>query len=189
MSKKAAVLLAEGFEPTEAVSPADVLKRAGVDVVIVSISDSLAVTGGPAVKIVADALLAHTNFDDFDMLILPGGNLGVENLAKSDTVAQVVTEFMNKGRGKGTEGPITAAICAGPTVLAGFGLLEGYKATCYPGCETAFPAGVYVDEPVVVSDNLITSQGPATALAFGKALATALVGEATANDVTSGMLM
>lgn len=181
MARSVAVMLGKGFEPLEMTAPVDVLRRGGADVTLVSVMSDREVLSAQGIMMNADILLDDTNLMDYDLIMLPGGSEGVENLRKSVILAEALRSFMAEGR------PI-ASICAGPTVLASLGLLEGRKATCYPGCEAGFPAGAYVDERVVVDDNLITSQGPATALEFGLAILEKLMGPEKAASVAEDML-
>lgn len=177
------VMLGDGFEPVEAVGPVDVMRRAGLDVVTVSINDGREAEAAQGVHVFADAVVGDFDLGSaFDMLVVPGGSLGVENLSKCQPLLDALVEFMHDGKW-------VASICAGPTILAKLQLLDGYTATCYPGCETDFPAGVFPDEPGVYTDrNLITASGPAYALEFGKAIVAALVGQETADKVAGGML-
>ena len=182
MAKMAAVILADGFEPLEVVAPVDALRRGGVDVALVSIMGGTEVISAQNIAVHADMVLDQINLDDCDMIIIPGGSVGVENIMKCEPVRAALTSHMQADK-------LVGSICAGPTVLADCRLLIGRKATCYPGCETVFPEGAYVaDQDVVVDGNLITATGPAVALAFGIALLEALAGKETADQVASGML-
>lgn len=183
MAKKVAVMLGEGFEPIEAIAPTDCMRRAGLEVELVSVMPSVQVKSAQNVVVEAEALDENLDLEDFDMIVVPGGSLGVENLKKSEKLAQALKGFMAKDKH-------VASICAGPTVLNGLGLLEGRKVTCYPGCEAGFPDGAY--QPgygVVVDRNLITASGPGQALDFGIAIVKALCGDDAADQVASGMLM
>ncbi|MEY8562341.1 DJ-1 family glyoxalase III [Eggerthellaceae bacterium 3-80] len=182
MAKLAAVILADGFEPLEVVAPTDVLRRGGVEVALVSIMGGAEVISAHNIAFHADMLLEEINLDDCDMIIVPGGSVGVENIMKNETVREALTSFMQADK-------LVAAICAGPMVLADCRLLIGRKATCYPGCEDVLPEGTYVaDRGVVVDDNLITANGPASALPFGLALLEALCGKAESETVAKSML-
>ena len=182
MSKSVVVFLADGCEPLEVVAPVDALRRGGVEVVLASIKDSLEVRAAQGVKLQADAPLSALDLTGFDMAVVPGGSLGVENLGCNARVMAELTRRMEAGE-------YVAAICAGPTVLAKAGLLNGRAAVCYPGCEEGWPAGVYQpDTDVFVDGNLITATGPGTALSFGIQLLRTLEGDAAADEVASGML-
>ncbi len=182
MTKRAAVLLADGCEPLEVVAPVDALRRGGVDVTLVSIMGRTGVKGAQGITIEADALLESVDLGAFDMLMIPGGSGGVDNLKRCQPLKGAL--------GSALDDParMVAAICAGPTVLAEWGLLEGRRATCYPGCEGVFPDGTYTGEDVTKDGNLLTSTGPGTALAFGLAVLEVLEGSACAKQVADGML-
>ncbi len=182
MQKTALVILAEGFEEIEAIAPVDVLRRAGVRVTLAGVS-SLTVKGSRDTGVQADVLLKDIK-DLPDAVILPGGLPGATNLAKSGEVARLVKQMSVAGK-------LVAAICAAPAVvLAPLGILDGKKATCYPGCESDFSGKtVHSKERVVVDGNIITSQGPGTALEFALAITVRLVGQEIADTVRNKMLI
>lgn len=182
MTKSVAVLLADGFEPLEVVAPVDALRRGGAQVDLVSIMGRKDVLSAQDVTITADAQLDEADLGAFAMLMVPGGSVGVENLKQCMPLKSALESALDdKDR-------MVAAICAGPTVLAEWGLLEGRHATCYPGCESVFPSGVYTSEDVTQDGNLLTATGPGTALAFGIAALGMLEGAAAAEQVAQGML-
>lgn len=177
-----AFLLADGFETIEVLTPLDILRRGEQDVSLVSCKDRLRVTTAQRVTLACDDLLTSYNFDTCDMIVLPGGGDGVKRLRANERVCELVQTFM---RSKSV-----GAICAAPSILAELGLLEGRHATCYPGWDTAFPAGVRPDELGVIRDgNLITGSGPAYALPFGLALLDALAGKDVRDRVAHDMLV
>ena len=181
MARKAIVVLAQGFEEIEAVTPIDILRRANLDVEVVGL-DALEVTGSHGLTFRADRLLADA--EDADAVILPGGLPGAENLAASARLAAVLRAQLAAGR-------LVAAICASPAfVLAPLGLLDGRRATCYPGCQDRFAdTTVYApDADVVIDASVVTSRGPATAFAFGLALARRLAGPEVAAQLARAML-
>lgn len=183
MSKKAALFIANGSEAIEVIATADALGRGGVEVELVSTMPGTDVVLTQRLLTNANLLEGDFNPDMYDLLIVPGGSLGVENLSKSKILADALKKFMEEGKH-------VASICAGPTVLASLGLLDGYKATCYPGCETSFPDGCYQDViGVVVDRNLVTASGPGQAIDFGIAILRQLVGDDAADDVAAGMLL
>jgi len=175
------VLLAEGFEEIEAITVVDVLRRAGIDTVIVATGNELTVSGGHGVAVRANRLFAETDFSRGSMVVLPGGGEGTRNLAAHAGVAGVLREYSAAGR-------YIAAICAAPSVPGEMGLLAGKKAACYPGFEENLTGADVMDCPVVVDGNVVTSRGPATAMAFALKLVELLAGEETARDVAEGML-
>lgn len=183
MSEKVAIFVADGTEPAEAIVPADILSRDGVEVDLVGIMPDALVRFGQGICIQADVSIADFDADDYAMLVIPGGSEGVERLGGCKKMIDAVSRFIDSSE------RYVGSICAGPTILASNGLLEGRKATCYPGCESGFPAGTYQNSDVVVDGNLITATGPGTAYAFGLALLAALKGEAAAKEVASGMLI
>lgn len=182
MAKTALVILAEGFEEVEAIAPVDFLRRAGVRVLLAGLTERQ-VKGSRKIGVEADILLRDLEGMP-DAVILPGGIPGATHLAQSGEVAALVKK-MN------AEGKIVAAICAAPAVvLAPLGILDGKKATCYPGCESDFSnTTTHSQERVVVDGNIITSQGPGTALEFSFAIALKLVGREMAETVRGKMLI
>ena len=182
MPKTALVILAEGFEEVEAIAPVDVLRRAGVRVTLAGVN-ALTVKSSRNIGVQAEALLKDIQ-DLPDAVILPGGLPGAANLAKSEEVSKPVKKMNAAGK-------LVAAICAAPAVvLAPLGILDGKKATCYPGCERDFSSKTgHVQERVVVDGNIITSQGPGTAFEFALEIAIQLVGKAMADNVRGQMLI
>jgi len=187
MAKKAIVLLADGFEDVEAVTPIDYLRRAGIEVTTVSISDSLTVTskwGG--IKIIAGAVLTEIvkqGTSGYDAIILPGGMPGTANLAASKETGALVKEMAANGK-------LVCAICAAPAlVLAPLGLLDGKKFTCYPGMEEKATNGKWSDDRVVTDGNFITSRGAGTAGEFAAAIIEKLLDKAAAQKLAETVLL
>ena len=173
---KVYLFLADGFEETEAITPADLLRRAGIDVCLVSLNDTVAVTGSHNIRLSADAVFAQCRWDDASMFVLPGGKMGTENLEKHGPLAELLRNADNKG--------ITlAAICAAPRVLGRLGLLEGKQACCYPGEEPNLIGAQVIYEPVAIANGVITSRGMGTAFDFGLALVRHLCGAEAAEAV------
>lgn len=169
--KKAAVLLAEGFEEGESLITVDILRRCGVGCDTVSIEGEV-VKGCNGIKAVADRLLSETDLNEYDMIVLPGGMPGAENLKNDHRVIEAVKTFMARKK-------YVAAICAAPMVLKEAGVSEGRTLTSYPADKyrTMFTDSHYVDDAIVVEDgNLITSRGPATVFPFAWKLAEVLEG-------------
>lgn len=181
------IFLAEGFEEIEAVTPADILRRAGCTVKFVSCTNKTSVCGSHAITCLADELIAHLKADDPlpDAVVLPGGMPGATNLAACKPLEDLVKRMNEDGR-------IVAAICASPAVvLSHFGVLEGKCATCYPGMHVKAPEGSQIswqNARLVVDGTIITSAGPGTAGEFGFAIADALLGPGASTKVKSGML-
>ncbi len=178
---RAVVVLAEGFEEIEAVTPIDVLRRAGVEVVVAGLT-STRVVGSRGIVLEADTTLAEVG--EVDVVVLPGGMPGADNLGKSEAVRALVERTYAAGRR-------VAAICAAPAMALGrTSVLEGKRATCYPGFEQHLPGGVtHTDERVVVDGRLVTSRGPGTALEFSLALVEQLVSKDRADQLRHGMLV
>lgn len=178
---KVAILMADGCEPLEALAPADAMRRAGIEVSLVTLNSELHVDAAHGIGIDCDALLDSFDFSDVDMIVLPGGMPGTKNLGENSRVCELVCDFSANKK--------IAAICAAPSIFAKLGLLEGRTATCYPGFETDFPEGVRPDENgVYVSGNMVTASGPGFALPFGFELIRQLVGDDAADSVADGML-
>jgi protein deglycase len=175
--KRVLVPLAEGFEELEAVTIIDILRRAGVEVVIASLGES-PVTGAHGIRLAADTPLAALVEQDFDMMALPGGMPGAEHLKRDARVAALARRLHAKGR------PV-AAICAAPMALAAAGLLDGRRATSYPGFLDDAQKTTVTNEAVVVDDGVITSRGPGTALDFALQLVETLEGESVRHAVES----
>jgi protein deglycase len=165
--KRIYLFLADGFEEVEALTPVDVLRRAGFEVKMVSVSDSDYVTGARGIVVKADGLIDDCNFSTSDLLILPGGMPGTANLAASKTLKEGLLVHYERKM------PI-GAICAAPTILGDLGLLKGHAATCYPGMESRLVGAVIGKEPVAVSLPFITAKGAGASMAFAFELLTVL---------------
>lgn len=170
MKKKVLIVLAEGFEESEAVIPIDILRRSGIDVTIAGVG-SKSITGSHNIKIECETTVEDAG-NGYDVLILPGGRPGAENLAGSMRIKEIVSNMFKNNK-------IIASICASPAiVLAQMGILDGKKATCFPGMEKSFsPKIQFIDEDVVEDGNIITSKGAGTALTFALRIAERLVGK------------
>lgn len=176
------ILLGNGFEEAEAVIPCDLLRRAGVEVQFVSLADSeLTVTGGHNIRISADCLVEDMELWKTDMIILPGGLGGVESIVRCPKALLAVKSVYERGK-------YVAAICAAPTILAKLGLLDGKRATCYPGMEDEMANAVVCDEDAVQDGNIITGRAAGTAFAFGLKLVSALCGEEMSQKIATGVV-
>ena len=182
MSKKVLVAIADGSEETEAVSVIDTLVRAGADVMVASVTDKN-ITASRGVKLVADKVISECAGDEYDLIVLPGGKTGAENLRDSEELVAMLKKQASAGK-------LYAAICAAPpVVLAYHGLLEGKKATCYPARHDHLPDKSEAHNRVVVDGNCVTSQGPGTAIEFAVKLVELLYGKAKADEIASQMLV
>lgn len=181
--KEAYVFLAEGFEEIEALTPVDVLRRAGIPVKTVSITSSLQVTGSHGIIVTADALMEDTDFEGASWLILPGGLPGATNLYASEPLRGLLRKQYASKHGR------IAAICASPGVVLGqMGLLKGREATCYPGFQDKMEGAVYEDRRVVSDDKFVLGNGPSSALLWALAILTATIGEEHMSQVANAML-
>lgn len=183
-SQTSYIFLAPGFEEIEALATVDAMRRAGMKIVEVSVTDTKHVTGATGQTVVADSLLTDIDPTDAEWIIIPGGQPGADTLHSSQKVNEIIKNQYERG-GK------IAAICAGPAVVvAPTGILKGKKATCYPGLGNMIESegGTYVKEPVVIDGNIITSEGPGTTLMFAKAIISASVGKEKADETLSSML-
>lgn len=174
--KKVYVFLADGFEEIEGLTVVDLLRRAKIDCVTVSISDSLTITGSHQIKVQADRLFTDAPLSDADMLVLPGGLGGTNNLHAHAGVKALLSEYFNADK-------YVTAICAAPSILGDYGFLNGRKATCYPGFEDHLTGADYAAVDVVSDKNTITSRGMGTAIDFSLALITALIDAETAKKI------
>ena len=179
--KKVYLFLAYGFEAVEALTAADLLRRADIEVITVSISSSNAVSGAHFIPVVADIKLDESGFEDADAIVLPGGLPGVDNLKECERLKEIIRENLEKGK-------YICAICAAPTMLGEMGVLEGKKATCYPGCEGALKGAEYKEDRVVVDGNIVTSRGVGTAIDFACEIIKLLEGERKSADVRKSIL-
>ena len=180
--KKSYLFLADGFEEIEALTVVDILRRAEMPLVTLSVNDKAVVTGAHGIPVVADALAQDISFDDVEWLILPGGMPGMTNLAASRHLCNLVKNHAEAGLP-------TAAICASPSILGMLGLLNGRRATCYPGFEHNLEGAIIVNERVVVDENITTSNGPSSATAFALSIVEQSCGADKAQEVAAGMLL
>ncbi len=178
---KVYVFLADGFEDVEALIPIDVLRRGGVEVVTVSTTDFPLVESAHGVAIEADLQFEQCDFSDADLLMLPGGMPGAANLYAHEGVCKAVCDQVAAGKK-------VSAICAAPAVvLAPLGLLEGKRATCYPGFEQALEGATYTGDLVTVDGNITTAEGPAAAFPYAYELLSQLVNKQVSDQVAEGM--
>lgn len=160
---KVYVFLADGFEEIEGLAVVDLLRRAEIETIMISVMDTIEIMGGHGIVVSADKVYEEVGFDDVDMLVLPGGTTGVKNLRKHDELCEKLKEFHEDGK-------MIAAICAAPTLLHELGLLQHKNATCYHSLAGELTEAEYINANVVVDDNIITSQGFGTSVDFGLAI-------------------
>ena len=180
MKKKAYIYLTDGFEEIEALTPVDILRRANIEVIMVSVTGDLMIKGARNITVKSDILFENGSYSDADLLILPGGP-GTDTLNKHIGLKTVIKKFV-------LEGKLTAAICAAPKILGGLGLLSGKNATCYPGVESDLIGANYIPAPVVEDGNIITANGVGAALEFSLVLVKHLVGETEAKALASKVM-
>ena len=173
---KAVIFLADGFEEIEALTPWDVLKRAGCEVTLVSVSGNETVTGSHGLKVKADT----DTVPDADLYVLPGGMPGTNVLASS----RKVTDAVLKAYG---ENKFIGAICAAPSVLGALGLLDGRKAVCFPGFEDKLTGYIKTDSKVVRDGNIITAKGMGVSLEFSLELTACLFGREKADFLKASL--
>ena len=171
------MLLGTGFEETEAIAPLDLLRRAGVEVTTASIHEDKLISSSHNISFYADVLVDELDMAQFDMVVLPGGLGGTNNLAASALVAKTVKAFA------ADESKLVAAVCAAPSVLGMLGLLQGKKATCYPGFEDKLLGAEATGEPVVEDGNIITGKGLGGTIPFALHLAARLEGAEKAEEI------
>lgn len=173
--------LAEGFEEIEALAIVDVLRRAKIEVVVAGLQPG-AVVSVRKISVVPDTTIDTVRSDDYDMIVLPGGQPGTDNLNADPRIHRLLAEFQASGK-------LIGAICAAPAILAAAGLLSGKHATSYPSSISKLDGAVYEDRAVVIDGNIITSQGPGTAISFALAIVSRLVNPQTAEEVSKAMIV
>ncbi len=178
MKKSAIIILSDGFEEIEAITPIDLLRRANIEIDILGLN-GLEITGSHAIKIHAEKLLENSS-DLPDAIILPGGP-GHKNLFNSTLVISMVKEMFRAKK-------LCAAICAAPSVFGKAGILAGKAATCFPGFEKTLSGASFIDMPVVVDDNIITSRGAGTAVPFSLEIIKYLIDSETAEKIASTII-
>lgn len=174
---KAIVLLANGFEESEALSPVDVMRRADIDVELLSITKDELVVSSHSVRVLADNTLSNFR-GDYDLVMLPGGMPGSRNLDASKDVRDIVNEAY-------TNGKWIAAICAAPMVFGHMGFVNGRRATVYPGFESEMTGATLTGNQVETDGNVITGIGAGASFAFGLELVKALKGKEVADTIKS----
>ena len=175
--------LANGFEELEAVTLIDLLRRADFTVITASLTDQQQVLASRGVRIVADVRLEDVMYDDFDMMILPGGMPGATHLDEDPRIHAILKRLKQSGNA-------IAAICAAPLVLAHAGLLNGRTITCYPDVLLAsdWPEVILSDDAIVIDGDILTSKGPGTAMDFALTIIEYLSNKATRDKVEAGLV-
>lgn len=173
---KVAIFLAEGFEEAEALVPADLLRRAGADVILASVDGSETVTGAHGICVKADCPLDTLDRTSLSCIMLPGGLRGTELLYESFKVRALIQYAVENGL-------YVSAICAAPSILGKMGLLDGRRYACYPGFEKEIPDGIRTGKKVEQDDIFVTAEGMGVAFEFGYYLVELLFGSARATEL------
>jgi len=176
--KRALVVMGNNFEETEAVAVIDIMRRAKIKVVTASIDDKELI-GAHGITLIADTDLGAVSPSDFDLVFCPGGP-GTSRVRADKRVLKIVREIYEAGG-------YVAAICAAPTVLAAAGLLEGKRATFFPGCDDQMAGAVLSDAPVEVDGKIITGQAAGSAITFGITLVETVLGKSAADELINSM--
>lgn len=178
--KRVLVFLADGFEECEGLLVVDILRRAGFEATTVSVMDHQQICSSHQVKVIADKMAADVDFASYDGVVLPGGIPGTPNLAASGVVQEVCKAFAEQGK-------LVAAICAAPSVLGGLGLLQGKKATVFPGMEDTLTGATPTAGEVVCDGNIITSRSMGTAIPFALTIVSYFEGHEKAAQLAHGI--
>ena len=174
------IILGNGFEEIEAVSPCDILRRGGVEVRFAGIGGTL-ITGGNGITVQADCTVEEMDLDAMEMIMLPGGLGGVRSIRGSEAAMSAVRYAWENGK-------YVTAICAAPTILAQLGITDGRHAVCYPGMEGEMGGALMEDACAVEDGKVLTGRAPGAAMEFGYLLLKVLKGSEVAAGVRSGMV-
>lgn len=174
------VFFADGFEEIEAFTLVDVLRRAGLDVEMISVTPDEIVTGAHDVPVLCDKNIVNCDFFDAELIVLPGGMPGAATLEKCDDLRRLILHFAQQNK------PI-AAICAAPMILGKLGLLKGKKVTCYPGFEQYLDCAEYTGALVERDGNIITGSSPAAAMEFALTIVDLLRGKEKVEELKEAM--
>lgn len=174
------VFFADGFEEIEAFTLVDVLRRAGLDVEMISVTPDEIVTGAHDIPVLCDKNIVNCDFFDAELIVLPGGMPGAATLEKCDDLRRLILHFARQNK------PI-AAICAAPMILGKLGLLKGKKVTCYPGFEQYLDCAEYTGALVERDGNIITGSSPAAAMEFALTIVDLLRGKEKVEELKEAM--
>ena len=184
MTKKVALFIENGSEELELIAPLDVMRRANLEVDVISANNEDFITSAHNVKIMADKKIEEiNNILDYDAIVIPGGMPGSTLLRDNKNIIEFYQTMYNSGK-------LVAAICAAPIVLSASGITVDKEVTSYPGFDKEINCKTYNSEKAVVVDkNVITAQGPAVAILFGYEIVNYLLQDNTAEDVKKAMLV
>lgn len=178
---KAAVFFGTGYEEIEALTVVDILRRASVETMMVSITEERSVTGSHSVPVTMDAVLSEVDFNSLDVLVLPGGMPGTKNLEACEALMKQVDAFMAQDK-------IVAAICAAPSILGHRGFLKGRKACSFPAFESHLEGAEVMDQPAVIDSNIVTGRGMGAAVPFALAILEKLQGKEAAEKMAENIM-
>ncbi|MGN1147085.1 MAG: DJ-1 family glyoxalase III [Lachnospiraceae bacterium] len=178
---KIAVFFAQGFEEIEALTVVDLCRRAGIETTMVSITGERKVAGAHGICVSMDMLLSELDFEELDMMVLPGGSPGFKNLEACDALMQELDAFYNAGK-------YVSAICGAPTIFGHRGYLQGRNACCYPGLEGHLAGAATSENSVEVSGHVTTSRGVGTAIPFALAIVERFCGKEKAEELAKSVV-
>lgn len=181
MMSRIGIFMADGCEEIEGLTVVDIVRRAKMEVVTISVTGKKEVTGSHNVTFFADALADETDYGALDGIVLPGGMPGTLHLGENETVNTVIRSFA-------AEGKLVCAICAAPSVLGAAGILNGRRATCHPGFEEKLTGAKTSEDDVVRDANIITSRGMGTAIPFALEIVRYFSDEETVAQVKKGLV-
>ena len=176
------LFLAEGFEEIEALTVVDLCRRTGLDIVTVSITEETLVMGSHKIPVVADTVMSNVDWDSADVLVLPGGKLGTQNLASCGVLTSKLDAHVAAGK-------LACAICAAPALVLGErGLVDGKRACCYPGLENHLKGAEVTANNVTVDENIVTSRGLGTSIDFALAIIEKLDSKEKADEIARSVV-
>ncbi len=173
---RTAIFFATGYEEIEALTVVDILRRAGEEITMVSVTDERSVTSSHGVEVTMDKVLSEVNFDETDVIVLPGGMPGTKKLEACAALMEQVDAFVQAGK-------TVAAVCAAPSILGHRGHLNGKKACSFPDMESQLEGAEVLREPAVIDGNIITGRGMGAAISFGLAILEKLQGKEAAEEM------
>lgn len=173
---RTAIFFATGYEEIEALTVVDILRRAGEEITMVSVTDERTVTSSHGVEVTMDKVLSEVNFDETDVIVLPGGMPGTKKLEACAALMEQVDAFVQAGK-------TVAAVCAAPSILGHRGHLNGKKACSFPDMESQLEGAEVLREPAVIDGNIITGRGMGAAISFGLAILEKLQGKEVAEEM------
>ena len=179
---KIGIFMADGCEEIEGLTVVDIMRRAQMEIDMISITDQLEVTGSHGITFQTDILAKEADYDSYDGIVLPGGLPGTLHLGADDTVKKIICRFAEENK-------LVAAICAAPGVLGAAGILKGRNAACHPGHEDKLIGANVRFEPVVTDGNVITSRGMGTAIAFALEIVRYFADDAAVEKIKTGLAL